>query len=179
MPEHSLNYPNIVLIGFMGSGKSSIGKALSVLLDKSFIDLDEYILKTTGAPSINSLFSYLGDSEFRILEKQNLEEVLQSNHQVIATGGGTLVCPPEPWFSLNNCTIIYLEIDFETCKKRASRNNKRPLFKDINKASELYLQRQPLYEKLAHFTVRSDGQSAKDTALKIKELLSQSTDKPD
>lgn len=155
----------------MGSGKSSIGKALSKILEKKFIDLDEYILKSTGAPSINSLFSYLGDDEFRVIEKKTLEEALKEFNLIIATGGGTLVTNPDQKISLGNSIIIYLETDFETCKIRATKNNKRPLFRDINKAEDLFKIRKPLYEKLAHITVKSDEKSAKDVAVKIADLL--------
>jgi len=171
MPNNSSNYPNIFLIGFMGSGKSSVGRALSLLLNRSFIDLDEYILKTTGAPSVNSLFSYLGEVEFRILERKSLEEILKNDDQIIATGGGTLVAQADQNCSLGNSTIIYLKTDFETCKQRASRNNKRPLFKDPIKAEELFTLRKPLYERLATITIESKRGSAKTVATEILKLL--------
>ena len=155
----------------MGSGKSSVGKALSILLNRKFVDLDEHILLSTGAPSINSLFSYLGDSEFRLLERKSLEEVLKNKNQIIATGGGTLVSQTTHKQELGDAIVVYLETDFEVCKQRASRNDKRPLFKDVVKAEELFTIRKPLYEDLSQITVRSDGASAKAVAHDILRQL--------
>lgn len=171
MQNNSSNCPNIILIGFMGSGKSSVGRALSVLLNRSFVDLDEYALKSSGAPSINSLFAYLGEKEFRVLEKKNLEEILKNRHQIIATGGGTLVSESDLEYSLDDSIVVYLETDFEVCKNRASRSNRRPLFKDPIKAQELFTHRKPLYERLATISVRSEGSSAKVVANEILKLL--------
>ncbi len=155
----------------MGSGKSSVGRALSSLLNRDFVDLDDYVLKSSGAPSINSLFAYLGESEFRVLEKKSLEEILKNHNQIIATGGGTLVSDLNLEYDLGNAILVYLETDFEICKNRASRSNRRPLFKDPVKAEDLYGHRKPKYENLAMITVRSEGSSAKAVAAEINILL--------
>ncbi len=159
----------------MGSGKSSVGRVLSSLLSRRFIDLDEHILETSGAPSINSLFSYLGESGFRKIEQQSLLEILKLDNQVIASGGGTLVSEFGGDLNRNlnvtDSTIVYLETDFEICKSRASKNNRRPLFKDSEKAEALFIQRKPLYERLATITVKSDGSSAKVVANNILKKL--------
>lgn len=171
MHSTSSNSPNIILIGFMGSGKSSIGKILASMLNTKFIDLDEYILDTTGAPSINSLFAHLGEAEFRKIELKAFLEANTEQGVVIATGGGTLVSDASLDLDLKNAHIIYLETDFDICKSRAGKNNRRPLFKDPDKAEELYSKRKPLYEKIATITILCDGSPAKIIAEKIRSSL--------
>lgn len=79
---------NFILIGFMGTGKTTIGRDLARYLSLPFLDLDEEIEKEKGIP-IPQIFSHYGEAFFRQLERQILQRVLQKNNQVIATGGGT------------------------------------------------------------------------------------------
>ncbi|NJM14306.1 MAG: shikimate kinase [Bacteroidales bacterium] len=78
---------NVFLVGFMGSGKTTIGKKLAHLLGKAFIDMDEYIENKQGK-TIAEIFSAVGEETFRALEKEKLCELVKLNNTVISTGGG-------------------------------------------------------------------------------------------
>lgn len=83
---------NIVLSGFMGSGKTTVGRRLAAALDMQFVDMDLYIEKKTGM-TVKEIFAEYGELHFRALETETVKELAQSNHFVIATGGGTLMQP--------------------------------------------------------------------------------------
>ena len=81
---------NIVLSGFMGSGKTTVGRRLAAALDMQFVDMDLYIEKKTGM-TVKEIFAEYGELHFRALETETVKELAQSNRFVIATGGGTLM----------------------------------------------------------------------------------------
>jgi len=121
----------IFLIGFMGSGKTSIGKLLAGKMGKQFIDLDEEIEKESQR-SIAALFEELGEDKFREIENSVLNKIIQTNECIIATGGGT------PCFLNNNeiinktGTSIYLKTSAENILSRLrSTISSRPLLKNI------------------------------------------------
>ena len=82
-----MNKKNISLIGFMGTGKTTIGKILAERIGYKFIDVDEYIVKTEGKP-INEIFEKYGEDYFRDLETKAIKKILKEENQVISTGGG-------------------------------------------------------------------------------------------
>ena len=115
----------IYLIGPMGSGKTTIGKILSSRLKYQFFDTDEEIKKKTGM-SISSIFDKQGESGFRIIESQTLEELSIKQKSIISTGGG-IVLMKENRVIMKNGTCIYLKIDFEEQLKRLANSDDRPL----------------------------------------------------
>lgn len=144
---------NIILMGFMGSGKSTIGKLLSQEMKYSFIDLDSYI-EHRYHKTINHLFDEKGEEEFRQIESEMLREVLQFEEVVISTGGGT------PCFN-NNLELIrqsgitvYIEVDEDIiCARLAKAKISRPLIKQKSEdeirdyVRETILRRAPFYEQ--------------------------------
>ncbi|MEA1879834.1 MAG: shikimate kinase [Campylobacterota bacterium] len=143
-------YDNIILIGFMGSGKTAVGKILARYLHKSFVDVDSVIEKEQGA-SINELFENKGEKYFRSLEQTCINTLTQKKGQIIATGGGLPIYSTIPPKSL----IIYLDADFDNILARlpAKEHAKRPLLQDEEKARSLYTERINTYKALATFTV--------------------------
>ena len=115
----------IYLIGPMGSGKTTIGKILSSRLKYQFFDTDEEIKKKKGM-SISSIFDKQGESGFRIIESQILEELSIKSKSIISTGGG-IVLMKENRVIMKNGTCIYLKIDFEEQLKRLANSDDRPL----------------------------------------------------
>ena len=109
----------------MGSGKTTIGKILSSRLKYQFFDTDEEIKKKIGT-SISSIFDKQGESGFRIIESQMLEELSIKSKSIISTGGG-IVLMKENRVILKNGTCIYLKIDFEEQLKRLANSDDRPL----------------------------------------------------
>jgi len=145
-----LVYDNIVLIGFMGSGKSSVGKILARRLYKEFADVDDVIEKEQGR-SINEIFKDEGEAYFRALEQTCSNTLTQSTGQVISTGGGV---PIHSTIS-DKSLIIYIDADFDVIVNRLSSREraKRPLFDDDERARALYADRVDTYKALAHFSV--------------------------
>lgn len=143
-------YDNIILIGFMGSGKTAVGKILARYLQKKFVDVDTVIEKEQEC-SINELFENKGEAYFRDLEQTCIDALTKNKGQVIATGGGLPIYSAIPPKSL----IVYLDAYFDNILKRlpAKEHAKRPLLQDEERARTLYVQRIDTYKELATFTV--------------------------
>ncbi len=144
--------PNIYLVGFMGTGKSTIGKELARLMGRKFIDTDQEIEKKLGI-SIQDIFARYGEPYFRKEEKKLAQELASDNNKVIATGGGTILDPDIfEWFEQSGI-LICLYTDQNKLLNRLTRIDKRPLLKDddrslSDKVEELMRQRQSVYSKV-------------------------------
>ena len=118
---------NIVLSGFMGSGKTTVGRRLAAALDMQFVDMDLYIEKKTGM-TVKEIFAEYGELHFRALETETVKELAQSNHFVIATGGGTLMQPQNvEGFHQGGGTIYYLDVPLAALQERLKNDKRRPL----------------------------------------------------
>ena len=143
-------YDNIVLIGFMGSGKTSVGKSLARQLYKDFMDVDS-IIEAEQNSSITDIFENKGEAYFRSLEQKCINELTQKTGQIIATGGGLPIYSSIPEKSL----IINIDADFNVILERlsAKERNKRPLLQDESRARALFDQRIDTYREQAQFSV--------------------------
>jgi len=145
-----LVYDNIVLIGFMGSGKTAVGKILARQLHKKFVDVDGMI-EAEQKSSVSEIFENKGEAYFRGLEQKCIDELTRQKGQVIATGGGLPIHSSIPEKSL----IVHLDADFDVILNRlpAKERDKRPLLQDESRARALFDQRKDTYRELAHFSV--------------------------
>ncbi len=143
-------YDNIVLIGFMGSGKTSVGKVLARYLFKNFVDVDTVIEAKENA-SVNEIFKTKGEKYFRRLEQTCINELTKKKGQIIATGGGLPIYSSIPEKSL----IVYIDADFDVILNRLSKkeHEKRPLLQDEFRARTLFNERINTYKKLATYSV--------------------------
>ncbi|MCQ2183155.1 MAG: hypothetical protein MJY89_07110 [Bacteroidales bacterium] len=160
----------ISLTGFMGSGKSCVGRALAKRLSIRFVDLDEAIVRRSRR-SIASIFEE-GEAAFRLVELETLRSVLargSGDSYVLALGGGTLSIPEALSLVLEETTSVYLKAPAELLMERAGRNtSSRPLFgKD---AADLLASREHTYEKAA-FTVSVEGKTPQMIAEEIAVFL--------
>jgi shikimate kinase len=151
--------PNIVLVGFMGCGKSSVGRRLSALTGHRLMDTDACIVKKEGL-SIPKIFSLRGEAGFRAVEAEVLADLVGVCGIVLATGGG-IVVPEHNRDLLRHIGVIgWLDADEDTLFERATRSARRPLLQTDNPRSrfhELLEARKPLYAQLAHFHIDSTG----------------------
>lgn len=163
--------PNLVLIGFMGSGKSSVGRRLSGLTGHRFLDVDELITQAEGR-SIPEIFTQRGENHFRDLEQRALEDLVGVCGIVLSTGGG-LVLRPANRETLKRIGIVaWLDADPEILFERAMRSGRRPLLQteDPKETFHALLSvRRNLYEITADFRVDSSRLSHDDVAQTLLE----------
>lgn len=147
------NFMRIYLLGYMGSGKSSIGKKIATKLKYSYIDLDQSIEKEHNQ-SISALFADKGEHEFRRIERLALHKTFISDNLVVSTGGGTSVFFDNLELMLKNGLCIYLKADSGILTNRLIPNQKqRPLIAHLDKEDlQIFIEdqlkiRAPFYEK--------------------------------
>ena len=164
---------NIVLIGFMGSGKTAVGKRLANKLNMQFFDTDENIEKVSGM-SIGKIFNDYGEVRFRSEETLAVKRACMMNNCVIATGGGAVLIPENVDFLAKSGVIVALEASPEEIQKRVSkRNSFRPLLgndKSIENITKLLEQRIPIYNK-ADYKINTTGKELEAVVAEIMELL--------
>ena len=144
---------NIVLIGFMGSGKTSLATLLSSRLHMEWIDSDAFIESKEGL-SVAQIFAMRGEASFRTLEAGFIESFKQKSGYIISTGGGLPIFNSIEGLGL----CIYLKASFDVIAKRLRQSaHNRPLFKNLDEAKALYNQRAPIYENLALAIIEADS----------------------
>ena len=164
----------IILVGFMGAGKSAVGRGLAKRLGVRFVDIDELIVKREGR-SITKVFAEAGELYFRKVEKQITLEVCQRQDPcVIATGGGTLMDPDNRAALKEAGTLVWLKVSPEKALERTKDHPVRPLLKDENprqKILSLLALREPLYAQ-AEMTVETNQQSVEQVIQQILNKIS-------
>ena len=159
---------NIILTGFMGSGKSTIGRILAKELNTYFLDTDN-LIENFENMSINEIFERFGEDKFREMERYCFNWIKNSvKNSVISVGGGFPVYIPE---IKEAGVVFYLKVPFDEILSRMNQKEieKRPLFKDIEKAKELFKKRDKIYEKLADFVI--ENRDIKNSIKMIKEKI--------
>ncbi|MEM7007938.1 MAG: shikimate kinase [Thermodesulfobacteriota bacterium] len=161
-------HKNIFLVGFMGAGKSTVGKIVASKLDYGFIDADTYIEDKAGK-TITQIFADHGEDHFRNLESEATKELSERDNLIIASGGG-VVQRNSNWDAMkSNGLTIYLRAKVESVWKRIKDDNSRPLLQvddPIKTASELLEKRTPMYEK-ADLIIDTDDLSPAEVAQTI------------
>ena len=165
---------NVVLIGFMGVGKGSTARKLAKKMDRFCIDTDDLIVSFENR-TLKKIFKKGGEPYFRGLE-QKIANWLENSvsNTIISCGGG--------FYKVDNLSkigkVVYLKASFEwiyerlkTHPKTKAKFKKRPLFKDKQKAKELYDSRYKLYEESAHFTIEMEGKSSDQILSEIINII--------
>ena len=163
-----MNLNNIILTGFMGSGKSTIGRILAKELNSYFLDTD-LLIENFENKTIKEIFEKEGEDVFRSMEKKCFNWIKKSvKNTVISVGGGFPVYIPEV---KEAGKVIYLKVDFEDLLKRMDNKEiiKRPLFRNIKKTKKLFIERDKIYTNLADFVI--ENKDINKTVLKIKEIV--------
>lgn len=146
---------NIYLCGFMGCGKSHMGRKLSEKLGCTLVDLDAYIEEKEGR-TIPGIFAQDGEPHFRELEAKYIREMPENS--VVATGGGAIINPVTAETARNAGTVVFLDADFELCYNRIKGDTHRPLVMNNTKEQllELFNKRRKIYLEHSDFSVDSN-----------------------
>ena len=153
--------PNLILVGPMGAGKTSIGRRLAERLGLSFVDADVALETTTGA-TVNLIFELEGEAGFRERERLLLAELCSQQGRLIATGGGAVLDESTRRVLAASGFVVYLRTGVERQLERLKRDRTRPLLRAPDRRERLQAmaaQRGPLYEEIADLVFDSDRAS--------------------
>ena len=159
---------NLVLLGMMAVGKTTLGKIVAKKQELKFIDIDASIEKKNSM-TIKEIFKKKGEKFFRMEEENEILKSLEKNNCVIALGGGAFMNKTVRENILKNAISIWLRVDIKILNQRIKWNRKRPLLKEENnqkKITKLYAERKDIY-KLANHQIACDKLSKKNIAEKI------------
>lgn len=169
---------NIVLVGPMGAGKTTVGKQMAYQLGKKFVDVDHELESRTGV-SINLIFEIEKEAGFRARETAMLAELLQRKNSVIATGGGIIVIEENrKILQATESLVVYLKTEVKHQLKRLKRDKQRPLLQGTGRRERLLnlaRERNPLYEEVSDVAFASGRTSSYGMAKKIVQYLTQET----
>jgi shikimate kinase len=152
----------IYLIGFMGAGKSTIGRLLAKRLGWAFIDLDREIEKSERR-SISDIFLQDGEPHFRKLEHQHLCDLATRQHLVVALGGGAFLDKANRDLTTSTGVTVWLKVSFATVVSRVRMDGTRPKFATREQAENLYQIREPIYS-LASIHTDADNRPPSEVA---------------
>ena len=160
---------NIIICGFMGAGKTVVGKELSKIMGCRFIDTDEMIEREQGM-AVKAIFAARGEDYFRDLEYDVCKRIAEMKNCVVSTGGGALTFERNVEALKKSGKIVFLDASFDTICERIGDSTKRPLFQDKEKAKALYDERKDKYIAASDYVIDGD-MSARKTALTIAEIF--------
>lgn len=160
---------NIVLCGFMGSGKTVVGKELAKILGVKFVDTDELIEEEQGV-AIKAIFATHGEDYFRDLEYEMCKKVAEMNGVVVSTGGGAMTFKRNVDAIKEGSKVVFLDASFDVICDRIGDSTTRPLFQDKEKAKKLYDERKDKYLFAADYVINGD-MGARKTAMQIAEIF--------
>jgi len=160
----------IILIGFMGAGKTTIARMLAQKLSFENIDMDTLIIQKSGRTSDKEIFEKDGEIAFREMEIAVAKELQNKNNAIISTGGGVVMNKIIVDYLKQDGIVIYLKNTFETAKKRIGKNPP-PLFQDETMAKKLYEVRLPLYHYYANVVIETDDKNPQDIVEEIIKSL--------
>lgn len=160
----------LILIGFMGSGKTTLGSRIAQQHQLPFYDLDQ-LIEARSETSIPAIFTTYGEPYFRQLETKALEYAI-SKPGILATGGGTILAAENQTILTNTQTpIVFLKTSLETVIERLKNDTSRPLAQDLTNLRRLYQTRESLYRTFADRIIDTDGQTPSQLSQKILTLL--------
>lgn len=164
---------NVILVGMMGAGKTTIGKLLANFMGKSFVDSDHEIQQRTGV-KIPLIFEIEGESGFRRRETEVLQELVQAENIVLATGGGAVLSADNRALLRQHGIVVYLSASVDELQRRTRSDRNRPLLqtKDLHaRLTELHAQRDALYRETAHIVIDSGKQGVRSLVQRLARKL--------
>jgi shikimate kinase len=164
-----LDSGNVILVGMMGSGKTTMGRALAKQLDKQFVDSDEEIQHRTGV-TIPHIFDVEGESGFRARESSVIADLVKREDMILATGGGAVLMEQNRAEMRQNGIVIYLKASVHDLWQRTRHDRNRPLLQTDDphaKLTELFQQRDALYQQVADIVIQSGKLSVHTLMLQV------------
>ncbi|HEX8965817.1 MAG TPA: 3-phosphoshikimate 1-carboxyvinyltransferase [Patescibacteria group bacterium] len=161
----------IVLIGFMGAGKTSIAPLLAKRLRTNVLEMDEKVIKLSKQKSIKDIFEKYGEKKFRELEAKAAKKIVTQNPVVISAGGGVVENMETMKHLTKNACVVFLETSFGTISNRLVNTQDRPLWKNKEKTKKLFEKRQSLYKQYADVLIQTDGKSLGQITSEIEEKV--------
>jgi shikimate kinase len=173
MNQSEVTPKNIVLIGFMGSGKSTVGRELHQRLGYPLADMDQLIEQTMGK-RITEIFREEGESAFRDLETLQLQEIARrtGTRHIVSTGGGIVIRPENRAILRNLGYVVWLHAPEDVIYERTSRNRDRPLLNQPaarETIAALMAEREPWYRETSHLKIDTAGLDSHEIATGILE----------
>jgi shikimate kinase len=168
-----MGHGNIFLVGMMGSGKTTLGRALAQRLRKPFADTDRVLVERTGVP-VTTIFEIEGEEGFRRRESAVLAELAAGEDQVVATGGGAVLSAGNRAVMRSAGTVIYLRARIDHLWERTRHDTNRPLLATVDPRATLERileARDPLYRDAAHVVVDTGTQSASTLVSRVVSAL--------
>lgn len=165
--------PNLILVGPMGSGKSSIGRRLAERLGLPFTDADREIEVATGA-TIPLIFELEGEAGFRERERETLMRLCQGGPQVIATGGGAVLRADNRALLAQAGFVLFLDVDLDSQLRRLANDRSRPLLQRPDRRevlARMSQERAPLYAEVADLRYPTGGGSVRQAVEQLVGLL--------
>jgi shikimate kinase len=163
---------SIIFIGFMGVGKTTIGKLVAKQLNRDFIDIDEEIEKEYNLP-ITKIFDRIGERAFREREKSLIKNLAGQNNKIISVGGGAFLQEEIRKLCLASCIVIFLDLSFTAWKERLDLIlESRPVLqgKSMEEMEELFYKRQEIYSN-HHLKINVDNKDANTAAAQVVTAL--------
>jgi Shikimate kinase len=161
---------NIFLIGFMGTGKSTIAKRLAEELFLEYVEVDKLISDRENK-MITQIFKEQGETYFRDLETSLLEEIQQKTGQIVSCGGGAILRETNKRIMNENGIVVLLNASAETIYERVKHSKDRPLLNEnmnLDYIKQLYDKRNPLYLQAAQIVIDTNGKTIEDLCDEIK-----------
>jgi shikimate kinase len=175
MKDHKTPYsPDspLFIVGFMGAGKTTVGRRLAHLLDCPFIDLDD-VIEARTQKTVREIFAEFGEAHFRELEREAIQACCRLQNTVIALGGGAYVAEENREILREIGKTIWLDCPLEVCLSRIASDGVRPLAKSPEEMRDLLNKRLSAYAQ-ADIVLPVDRKSAEEIAEEIMEVLSNS-----
>jgi shikimate kinase len=166
---------NVYLVGFMGSGKSEVGRVLAARLSATFVDLDELLVERLGS-SIAEFFAAQGEAAFRREETAVLKQTGERSGLVIATGGGAFCSPSNQEIIHGSGGLsVFLDVPWKVIEKRLpGQNQDRPMWKDVQQARALFFDRRRWYLQAKNRVDVGETTSPEEVADRVLDVLRES-----
>ena len=165
---------NIILVGPMGSGKTSIGRKLSVSLSLDFFDSDHEIIEKTGV-SIDHIFDVEGEKGFRVRESEAIKNLCNMTNVIIATGGGSVLLEENRKLMMQAGLVVYLSSSVDQILRRTAKSKSRPLLEKSNNRrktiTDIVQARDPLYKEVAKLVINTNGKKLNEVIDEIVKAL--------